>query len=139
MILVYILLNLAVVSNVLIRAFDFKGRKFLGHIFEALMIGAFMTIIILAGIWAYELTSWQDTANLLLMYVFIRAGLFNALWGLIAVKRWYHLGFTPLYDRILTIPSQKWGWPQRHYLFWYYLICYLLSVGCLTNGFLIVK
>jgi hypothetical protein len=139
MILFFILLNLAVIFDAAGDALMKKGKWILSKTFQMLMILSFAGLIILAQYLPFKVIQWPTWLYFVLMYGFIRVGLFNATWGLICVNRWWYLGNTSLWDKAIRWVITKGGFPDRHFLFWIYFISWVISIGVLINGFYLIR
>jgi hypothetical protein len=134
MIYFWILLNLAVITNAIMRASCKANKTGLSHVFELLMIVCFAGMIIISQELSFKVTTWPENLYLVLMYILIRIGLFNVVWSLFRFKMtyynihlfkrkneesyrvnfklprlyWWYIG-DGLYDRILTwIMTDSW-------------------------------
>ena len=142
MILLWILLNLAVIFDAISDALMKNSKWILSKTFQSLTILSIMGIVPLVYYMSGERFVWYDWLYILLMYGLIRVGLFNATWGItrFGVKHWnwYYIGRTSLWDRLLEWVCTKMGFPEKHFLFWLYFISWLVSIGVLFNRFYIV-
>lgn len=132
---IWLAMVIAVICDASGDALMKKGQYILSKTFQMLMILMFGAMIILAQYWPDKLIMWPWWLYLILMYGFIRVGLFNATWGLIRFGHgyWYYLGDTSLYDKALAWIIKKLNIEPytKHFLFWYYLFAFLGSLAVL--------
>ena len=142
MILMWFILVCAVVFDAIGDAYVFLGKMFMGKLFQGFMILSFFAAILLAHHMTRGTLGWPGFAYLFLMYVLIRAGLFNPIWAQLALKKWYYLGRTSYFDKVLIwITNIKWFngkiiFVKKPFLLIFYSFSFLLSVGVLFQYFL---
>lgn len=142
MILFWGLINLAVIFDAIGDAFFKKQKWFLSKLFQMLMVLSFSAMIVLSYYMPDTVIErWYDWGYIALMYILIRIGLFNAVWGIVKFGYcyWYYLGKTSLWDKLLNGIIVKTDFPQKHFLFWIYLISWVMSIGVLTNCFYLIN
>jgi len=136
---------------VLVVIFDATGDALmkrnvyiLAKTFQMFMILCFGAMIILVQYWPDKLIMWPWWFYLILMYGFIRVGLFNVVWSLVRFKfkafYWWYLGETSEYDKALIWIIDKLNLQThiKHFLFWYYLFAFLGSLAVLMQGFYLI-
>jgi hypothetical protein len=142
MILMWIILVLAVAFDAIGDVYVFIGKMWRGKLFQALMVASFLGAMVLAHYLPQGTLSWPGMAYLVLMYAFIRAGLFNPIWGHFGLKMWHYLGTTSYFDRMLIWITDNIKWKgkiifvRKPFLTVFYFFCFLLSVGVLFQYFL---
>jgi hypothetical protein len=142
MVYIWILMILTVVFDATGDALMKRNMYVLAKIFQMLMILCFGGMIILAQYWPDKLIMWPWWLYFILMYGFIRVGLFNVIWSLVRFKfkafYWWYLGETSEYDKVLSWIILKIKAPVKHFLFWYYLFAFLGSLAVLIQGFYLI-
>lgn len=142
MILMWFIFILIVVFDAIGDAYVFVGKMFRGKLFQGFMILSFFGAILTAHYMVRGTLGWPGFAYLFLMYVLIRAGLFNPIWGCFALRKWHYLGRTSFFDKVLIwITNIKWFngkiiFVKEPFLFMFYLFSFLLSIGVLFQYFL---
>ena len=110
MVLVWLIFICAVVFDAIGDVYVFLGKMTKGKLFQAAMVASWLTAMILASFLPEGTLSWPGFAYLILMYAFIRSGLFNAIWGHIGLRTWHYLGRTSYFDRILYWITHEITW-----------------------------
>jgi hypothetical protein len=142
MILIWVILICTVVFDAIGDAYVFVGRMTRGKFFQAMMVASFLGVAIIAHHLPPGILSWPGLAYLVLMYVLIRGGLFNPIWGYFGIRLWYYLGTTSYFDRMLLWITNNIKWKgkiifiQQPFLIIVYSFSFLLSVGVLFQYFL---
>lgn len=143
----WILMNLAVIFDAAGDALAKKGKWILSKTYQTLMILSLSTMIPLSRLLPADLSMWYHWVYLVLMYILIRIGLFNASWGIFRFRHcyWWYLGDTSLWDKFLVwVICDSWFArtfkpPEKFILGWLYIISWLVSIGILLDLFYVIK
>jgi len=125
-----------VVFDAIGDAYVFVGKMFKGKLFQGFMILSFFGAILTAHYMTMGTLGWPGFAYLFLIYVLIRSGLFNPIWGSLALNKWDYLGRTSYFDRVLIWITSSPVFPPKPFLLMFYLFSLLLSIGVLFQYFL---